>query len=106
MLAVFNRAISCCSSCTLWRNSSIVVATVRFYTRGVRAVHKTEHLSAAFGSIAPVTPIPDRQRAPPEEIMGISAFRPVDARPIGGQNSMLNATQAAQQWEHPFEPRN
>jgi phosphoglycerate dehydrogenase-like enzyme len=32
------------------------VATVRFYTRGVRAVHKTEHLSAAFGSIAPVTP--------------------------------------------------
>ncbi len=56
MLAVFNRAISRCSSCTLWRNSSIVVVTVRFYTRGVRAVHKTEHLSAAFGSIAPVTP--------------------------------------------------
>src|SRR5271166_4350924 len=56
MLAVFNRAISRCSSCTLWRNSSIVVATVRFYTRGVRSVHKTEHLSAAFGSIAPVTP--------------------------------------------------
>jgi hypothetical protein len=34
----------------------LLVATVRFYTRGVRAVHKTEHLSAAFGSIAPVTP--------------------------------------------------
>jgi len=33
-----------------------VVATVRFYTRGVRAVHKTEQLSAAFGSITPVTP--------------------------------------------------
>jgi len=32
------------------------VATVRFYTRGVRIVHKTEHLSAVFGSIAPVTP--------------------------------------------------
>src|ERR1700730_11898301 len=30
--------------------------TVRFYTRGVRAVHKTEHLSAVFGSITPVTP--------------------------------------------------
>ena len=56
MFAVFNRAISRRSSCTLWRNSSIVVATVRFYTRGVRAVHKTEHLSAAFGSVAPKTP--------------------------------------------------
>ena len=33
-----------------------MVATVRFYTRGVRAVHKTEHLSAIFGSITPVTP--------------------------------------------------
>ena len=56
MFAVFNRAISRRSSCTLWRNSSIVVATVRFYTRGVRAVHKTEHLSTVFGSITPVTP--------------------------------------------------
>src|SRR5258707_15249775 len=56
MFAVFNLAISRRSSCTLWRNSSIVVATVRFYTRGVRAVHKTEHLSAVFGSITPVTP--------------------------------------------------
>jgi hypothetical protein len=34
----------------------MVVATVGFYTRGVRAVHKTEHLSAVLGSIAPVTP--------------------------------------------------
>ena len=33
----------------------MVVATARFYTRGVRAVHKTEHLSAAFGSITPGT---------------------------------------------------
>jgi hypothetical protein len=56
MFAVFNRAISCRSSCTLWRNCSIVVATVRFYKRGVRSVHKTEHLSAAFGSVAPKTP--------------------------------------------------
>ena len=58
MFAVFKRAISCRSSCTLWRNCSIVVATVRFYTRGVRSVHKTEHLSAAFGSVAPKTPTP------------------------------------------------
>ena len=58
MFAVFNRAISRRSSCTLWRNSSIVVATVPFYTRGVRAVHKTEHLSAVFGSITPGNPIP------------------------------------------------
>src|ERR1700716_2380420 len=56
MFAVFNRAISRRSSCTLWRNSSIVVATVPFYTRGVRAVHKTEHLSAIFGSITPGDP--------------------------------------------------
>ncbi len=56
MFAVFNLAISRRSSCTLWRNSSMVVATVRFYARGVRAVHKTEHLSAVFGSITPVTP--------------------------------------------------
>jgi hypothetical protein len=28
----------------------MVVATVRFYTHGVRAVHKTEHLSAVYGS--------------------------------------------------------
>ena len=34
----------------------MMVATGRFYTRGVRAVHKTEHLSAVFGSITPVTP--------------------------------------------------
>jgi hypothetical protein len=34
----------------------MVVATVRFYTRGVRTVHKTEHLSAAFGSITPGNP--------------------------------------------------
>src|ERR1700730_7422258 len=57
MFAVFNRAISRRSRCTLWRNSSMMVATVQFYTRGVRAVHKTEHLSAVLGSIAPVTPI-------------------------------------------------
>ena len=56
MFAVFKRAISCRSSCTLWRNCSIVVATVRLYKRGVRSVHKTEHLSAAFGSVAPKTP--------------------------------------------------
>ena len=31
-------------------------ATVRFYTRGIRSVYKTEHLSAVFGSITPVTP--------------------------------------------------
>jgi hypothetical protein len=62
MFAVFNRPISRRSSCTLWRNSSIVVATVRFYTRGVRAVHKTEHLSAVFGSITPVTPYPGTAR--------------------------------------------
>src|SRR5271167_968028 len=56
MFAVFNRAISRRSSCTLWRNSSMMMATVQFYTRGVRAVHKTERLSAVFGSITPVTP--------------------------------------------------
>ena len=32
-----------------------LLATVRFYTRGVKAVHKTEHLSAASCSITPVT---------------------------------------------------
>src|SRR5690242_3829729 len=56
MFAVLNRAISRRSSCTLWRNSSIVVATLPFYTRGVRAVHKTEHLSAVFGSNTPGDP--------------------------------------------------
>ena len=57
MFAVFNRPISRYSSCTLWCNSSMVVATVRCYTRGVRAVQKTEHLSTVFGSITPVTPL-------------------------------------------------
>jgi hypothetical protein len=33
-----------------------MVATVRFYARGVRSVHKTEHLNAAFGSITPRYP--------------------------------------------------
>jgi hypothetical protein len=32
-----------------------VVATVRSYTPGARAVHKTEHLSAVYRSITPVT---------------------------------------------------
>jgi hypothetical protein len=50
-----NRAISRRSSCTLWRNSSMMVPTVRFYTRGVRAVHKTEHLSAV---LVPLLPLP------------------------------------------------
>jgi hypothetical protein len=31
----------------------MMVAPARFYTPGVRAVHKTEHLSAVFGSITP-----------------------------------------------------
>src|SRR5271157_4000915 len=53
-------------SCTLWRNSSIVVATVRFYTRGVRAVHKTEHLSAVFRSITPAIPTKALQEERPE----------------------------------------
>jgi hypothetical protein len=35
----------------------MMVPTVRFYTRGVRAVHKPEHLSAVFGSITPLTPV-------------------------------------------------
>ena len=36
-----------------WRNSPMMVASAQFYTPGVRAVHKTEHLSAVFGSITP-----------------------------------------------------
>jgi hypothetical protein len=56
MFAVFNRAITGRSSCTLWRNSSMMVATVQFYTRGVRSVHKTEHLNAVFGSVTPGDP--------------------------------------------------
>jgi DNA-binding LacI/PurR family transcriptional regulator len=40
------------------RQSAVVPLelVVRDYTRGVRAVHKTEHLSAVLGSITPVTP--------------------------------------------------
>jgi hypothetical protein len=53
---MFNRAISRRSSCNLWRTSSIALATGRFYTRGVRTVHKTERLSAVFGSVTPGNP--------------------------------------------------
>jgi len=31
--------------------------TVRFYIRGVKPVHKTEHLNAVFGSVTPGDPI-------------------------------------------------
>src|SRR6266404_8238304 len=34
----------------------MMVPTVRFYTRGVRAVHKTEHLSVVLVPITPVIP--------------------------------------------------
>jgi site-specific recombinase XerD len=64
----------------------MVVATVRFYTRGVRAVHKTEHLSAVFGSITPVTPITGSYSPHSFRASGLTRFLEEGGTLEGAQN--------------------